>query len=171
MSLSVLQASFKKSTMTNNALQDYFRGQQVSLQWLPVLRAMALEMSAYTEGRELRQLFFKIGVRFAKDAEDFFQNAKTLSQLEEGINDFWTRINWGWVNFKESDDAIDITHQASPLAEAFGDEALNWSVGLLEGFYQAVFNGLGAGDTMAVRSVEESSSGLGVHLRYGRQAQ
>lgn len=157
--------------MTNNSLQDYFRGQQVSLQWLPVLRAMAFEMSAHTEVRELRQLFFKIGVRFAKDAEDFFQNAKTLAQLEEGINDFWTRINWGWVNFKESEDAIYITHQASPLAEAFGDDALNWSVGLFEGFYQAVFDGLGAGDTMAVRSVDESSGGLQVQLRYGRQPQ
>jgi hypothetical protein len=162
---------FFKLIMTNKSLQDYFRGQQVSLQWLPVLRAMALEMSAYTEVRELRQLFFKIGVRFAKDAEDFYRNAKTLAQLEESINDFWTRINWGWVNFKESDEAIDIDHQASPLAEAFGDEALNWSIGLLEGFYQAVFDGLGAGDAMVVLSVEESSRGLGIHLRYGRHAQ
>lgn len=156
--------------MTNKSLQDYFREQQVSLQWLPVLRAMALEMSANGEVSELRQLFFKIGVRFAKDAEDFYKDAKTLAQLEEGINDFWTRINWGWVNFKESDIAIDIDHQASPLAEAFGDEALNWSIGLFEGFYQAVFEGLGAGDVMVVRCVEESSPGLGIHLRYGQHA-
>lgn len=141
------------------------------MQWLPVLRAMALEMSAHTEARELRQLFSKIGARFAIDAEDFFQNTKTLAQLEEGINDFWSRINWGWANFQESDDAIYITHQASPLAEAFGDDSLNWSVGLFEGFYQAVFDRLGAGDTMAVRRVDESSSGLQVQLRYGRQPQ
>jgi hypothetical protein len=157
--------------MTNTSLQEYFRGQQVSLQWLPVLRAMASEMSANTEVGELKQLFFKIGGRFAKDAEDFFQNAKTLTQLEDGINDFWTRINWGWVNFKESDKAIDIDHQASPLAEAFGDEALSWSIGLLEGFYQAVFERLGAGDGMVVRSVEESFRGLAIHMRYGQHPQ
>jgi hypothetical protein len=157
--------------MTNNSLQDYFRGQQISLQWLPVLRAMALEMSANTEVQELRELFFKVGLRFAKDAEDYFQNAKTLAQLEDGINDFWARINWGWVNFKDSNDCIDILHQASPLAEAFGNDALNWSIGLLEGFYQAVFDGLGAGGTqMAVRSIEESINGFHIQLRYGQQA-
>jgi hypothetical protein len=157
--------------VTNNAFQEYFKGQQVSLQWSPVLRAMALEMSAHIDARELRHLFFKIGERFAKDAENVFQGVQTLAQLEERLNDFWARINWGWVTLKEADGAIDITHQAAPLAEAFGDEAFNWSIGLLEGFYQAVFDGLGAGDTMAVRSVDESASGLDVHLRYGRQAQ
>ncbi len=157
--------------MTNTAFQDYFRQQQVSVQWLPVLRAMALEMSAHIDARELRHLFFKIGERFAKDAENVFQGVQTLAQLEERLNDFWGRINWGWVALKEADGAIDIVHQAAPLAEAFGDEAFNWSIGLLEGFYQAVFDGLGAGDTMAVRSVDESASGLDVYLRYGRQAQ
>lgn len=156
--------------MTNNSLQNYFKGQQVSLQWLPVLRSMALEMSEHSDASELRQLFFKIGVRFAKDAEDFFLSAKTLAQLEEGINDFWTRINWGWVNFKESENSILITHQASPLAEAFGDDSLCWSVGLLEGFYQAVFNGLGAGDAMVVQSIDESPIGFDVYLSYGRPA-
>lgn len=157
--------------MTNNAFQDYFRGQQVSLQWLPVLRAMAREMSVHMEARELRQLFFKIGERFAKDAENFFQDVQTLTQLEENLNDFWARINWGWVDLKESNGAIDITHHAAPLAEAFGDEALSWSIGMLEGFYQAVFDGLGASDKMAVRSVDESSNGLDLHLRYGQQIQ
>ena len=117
-----------------------------------------------------RKLFSKIGARFAKDAEDFFQNAETLAQLEAGINDFWIRINWGWVNFTESEDAILINHQASPLAEAFGDDALNWSVGLFEGFYQAIFERLGAGHVMTVRCVDGSSSVLDVQLRYGRHA-
>jgi hypothetical protein len=81
--------------VTNNAFQEYFRGQQVSLQWSPVLRAMALEMSAHIDARELRHLFFKIGERFAKDAENVFQGVQTLAQLEERLNDFWARINWG----------------------------------------------------------------------------
>lgn len=155
--------------MTNNALQDYFRGQQVSLQWLPILRAMALEMSAHAEADELRHLFFNIGERFAKDTEDRFHGVQTLTQLEESLNDFWGRINWGWVDLREETGAIDITHHAAPLAEAFSDEALNWSTGLLEGFYQTVFNVLGASDTMVVRNVGESSGGVGVRLRYGHQ--
>ena len=155
--------------MTNDHFQDYFRAQQVPLQWLPVLRAMASELATQKESKELHQLFFKIGERFAQDTADLFKDAKTLTQLEASLNDFWARINWGWVNLIEAKGSIDIAHQAAPLAEAFGDEALHWSVGILEGFYQSVFTVLGASDTMCVRNVGElSSSGINVHLRFGR---
>ena len=64
--------------------------------------------------------------------------------------------------------SIDIAHHASPLAEAFGDEALEWSVGLLEGFYQTVFSVLGASEKMVVRSIGEISDGMDIRLRFGR---
>ncbi|MDO8776396.1 MAG: hypothetical protein Q7K57_48325 [Burkholderiaceae bacterium] len=154
--------------MARDNLQNYFRGQQVSLQWLPILRAMALEMSAHTAAKDLRHLFFNIGERFAKDAGDHFQDVQSLAQLEESLNDFWSRINWGWVSLNEVKGYIDITHQAAPLAEAFGDESLDWSVGLLEGFYQSVFSVLGASNSMVVRGVGEVSDGMDIHLRFGR---
>lgn len=154
--------------MTNEALQNYFREQQVSLQWLPVLRAMASEMSAQMPAEELLELFSKIGERFAVDTEEHFQDVETLAQLEESLNYFWARINWGWVTFQEAKGCIEITHSAAPLAEAFGDEALGWSVGLLQGFYQRAFSALGASDTMAVRAVGESTGGIDIHLRFGR---
>jgi hypothetical protein len=154
--------------MENDNLKNYFRGQQVSLQWLPVLRALALEMSAHAEPKDLRHLFFKIGVHFASDAEERFEGIQTLGELEETLNDFWAQMNWGWVEFKEVKAYIDITHYAAPLAEAFGDEALSWSVGLLEGFYQSLFKVLGASDTMLVQSVGESSGGMDIRLRFGR---
>ena len=47
-------------------------------------------------------------------------------------------------------------------------EALGWSVGLLQGFYQRAFSALGASDTMAVRAVGESTGGIDIHLRFGR---
>ncbi len=154
--------------MTNEALQSYFREQQVSLQWFPVLRAMASEMSAQMPADELLELFSKIGERFAVDTEEHFQDAETLAQLEESLNYFWARINWGWVTFREAKGCIEITHSAAPLAEAFGDEALVWSVGLLQGFYQRAFSALGASATMAVRTVGESTDGMDIHLRFGR---
>lgn len=154
--------------MTSENLESYFRGQQVSLQWLPVLRAMASEMSARMEANDLRQLFFRIGERFAKDTEDFFHGAQSLAELEESLNDFWSRINWGWVDLTEVKGYIDIDHHSAPLAEAFGDDALEWSIGLLEGFYQSVFSVLGAGDSMVVRGIDGLSSGMGVRLRFGR---
>lgn len=160
----------KALLMATDNLQNYFRGQQVSLQWLPVLRAMATELSAHTAAKDLRQLFFKIGERFAEDAGDRFQDAQTLVQLEENLNDLWAQINWGWVDLDEVNGCIDITHQAAPLAEAFGDEALVWSIGLLEGFYQNVFNVLGASDAMVVRGTGELTNGVDVRLRFGHQA-
>lgn len=154
--------------MATDTLQQYFRSQQVSLQWLPILRVMALEMAAYADAKDLRQLFFNIGERFAKDAEDRFEDVETLGQLEECLNDFWSRINWGWVDLNEIKGSIDIAHHAAPLAEAFGDDALEWSVGLLEGFYQTVFSVLGASENMIVRSIGEISDGMDIRLRFGR---
>ncbi len=104
--------------MAKDNLQNYFRGQQVALQWLPVLRAMASELSAQIDAKALRQLFFKIGERFAKDTDDLFHGAQSLVQLEERLNDFWLRINWGWVDLNEAKGFIEITHWAAPLAEA-----------------------------------------------------
>lgn len=157
--------------MANDNLQNYFRGQQVSLQWLPVLRAMASELAAQTDAKALRQLFFKIGERFAKDTDDLFQGAQSLGQLEERLNDFWLRINWGWVDLNEVKGFVEITHQAAPLAEAFGDDAIEWSIGLLEGFYQNVFSVLGASETMVVRGVGSLVGGMDVQLRFGRHAE
>ena len=154
--------------MASDKLQNYFRGQQVSLQWLPVLRAMATELTAQNDTEALRHLFFKVGQRFAKDTTDLFEGVQSLTQLEERLNDFWTRINWGWVDLKDVKDYIEISHQAAPLNEAFGDDARVWSVGLLEGFYQSVFGLLGASETMTVRAEEDSSEAMDVLLRFGR---
>ncbi|MEI6599176.1 MAG: hypothetical protein WCN21_01800 [Comamonadaceae bacterium] len=154
--------------MKNDNLQDYFRGQQVSLQWLPILRALAFEMSANAQTKELRQLFFKIGEHVANDAEDRFEAVRTLEQLEERLNDFWSQINWGWVDLTETKGYIEISHQAAPLAEAFGNDALEWSIGLLEGFYQSVFKVLGASETMVVQGIGESSNGMDIRLHFGR---
>ncbi|WP_147376928.1 cellulose biosynthesis protein BcsD [Noviherbaspirillum saxi] len=154
--------------MAINDIQQYFRTQQVPLQWLPILRAMAIEMSAYADAKDLHHLFFNIGERFAKNAESHFQGMQSLDQLEESLNDFWSRLNWGWVDLNELKGYIDITHQAAPLAEAFGDEALGWSVGFLEGFYQTVFAVLGASNKMVVRSTGDIVDGMELRLRFGR---
>ncbi len=151
--------------MTN--LQNYFRSQQVALQWLPVLRAMAQEMSASAETADLHSLFLNIGRHFANNAADSLRDLQTLDQLEEGLNDFWWRLNWGWVELSEVQGYIEIAHHAAPLAEAFGEEALAWSAGLLEGFYQTVFTALGANPNMAARLAGETGDGMLLRFRFG----
>ena len=67
-------------------------------------------------------------------------------------------------------DYIEISHHASPLSEAFGDDTLEWSVGLFEGFYQSVFSVLGAGETMAVRGMAVAAGDMDVQLLFGRHS-
>lgn len=155
--------------MASTDLETYFRSQQVPLQWLPILQAIGAELPTHTDARELRELLFRIGTRFAGGSETLFQAAQSLPQLEESLNDFWTRIQWGWVALSEDDSFIRVEHHAAPLAEAFGDDALPWSVGLLEGFYETVFRTLGAGASMVIRKGDTQTHGMGIHLHFGRE--
>jgi len=149
-------------------LQKYFRGQQVAMQWHPFLLAMASEMGEHLDEGVLRGLFAGVGRRLAADATDFFADIATLTELQECLNDFWGRMQWGWVHLQEGDDCVEIVHQAAPLAEAFGDESLVWSIGFLEGFYQSVFGLLGASRAMAVRAHDRQEDGFVLRLRFGQ---
>lgn len=154
--------------MEDMDLQRYFRGQMVQLQWHPFLRAMASQLAQQADTKALHTLFTGVGERFAVDAKDFFSDIHALSQLQESLNDFWGRMQWGWVTLGEGAGFVEITHYAAPLAEAFGEESLQWSVGFLEGFYQSVFGALGAAESMTVRTQEHFDDGLHVRLRLGR---
>ncbi len=156
--------------MTSKNLSSYFRGQQVSVQWLQILQAMALELSETADPSDLRQLFVKIGTRFSKDVDELFQDSKTLVELEASLDDFWSRINWGWVELSETKGGIDIRHYAAPLAEAFGDEFSVWTGGLLEGFYQNVFSVLDPSHSMSVIALNDLPDATEFHFRYGRHA-
>ncbi len=154
--------------MTENTLPAYFRQHQVSPQWLTVLRAMAQVLQAGQNETGPKALFFKIGEHLAHDIEARFVSIETLDDLEARINAHWSDLNWGWVCLKELDDAIGIEHHACPLAEAFGDAALPWTVGLLEGYYQTIFKVLGAGESMKVQVVEGVATATLIHLRFGQ---
>lgn len=153
--------------MEDMNLQRYFRGQMVQLQWHPFLRAMAAQLTHQADTQALHTLFTGVGQRFAADAEGFFVDIHTLAQLQESLNDFWGRMQWGWVVLREDAGCVQISHHAAPLAEAFGDECLQWSAGFLEGFYQSVFGILGAGESMTVRLQEQLDQGLHLRLRFG----
>lgn len=153
--------------MEDMNLQRYFRGQMVQLQWHPFLRAMAAQMAQHADAQALHALFAGVGQRFAVDAKDFFADIHALTQLQEGLNDFWGRMQWGWVTLREEAGCVEISHYAAPLAEAFGDECLQWSVGFLEGFYQSVFGILGATESMTVRARDHLDDGLHLRFRLG----
>jgi hypothetical protein len=146
-------------------LDDYFRSQQVPLQWSPVLLAMAQELSAHADEDSLHQLFVRIGARFAKSVESQFEGISTLAELTHALNDLWNRTQWGWVALKEARDGIEIEHKYAPLSEAFGAQTLTWTVGLLEGFYQTVFHLFGASEKMLVSYLGQQEDGFCIHLK------
>lgn len=154
--------------MSQDVLEQYFRAQQVDLQWLPVLRALSGELERHASADDLRALFSNTGKAFADEIAPRCEGIGTLGELQEVLNDFWMQLNWGWVEIAESGHVVVISHQAAPLAEAFGDEALAWSVGLLEGFYDAVFKFLGASADMHVSAVPEASSAMSLRLELGK---
>lgn len=154
--------------MDNSATATYFREQQMSLQWLPFLRALSDELLEQTDEASLRSLMFKVGQRFAQNARESFEGINTLSDLASALNDFFGRINWGCLELAEVPNAIMVTHFAPPLAEAFGDEALPWSVGVLEGFYQEIFMLLGANSAMTVAVQLEDSEPMALRFRFGK---
>ena len=128
---------------------------------------MAPELEAFAGAQGVHGLFFNIGQRYAGQALSQFDEVNTLDELEDRLNIFWQEQNWGWVRLEETAEGIDIAHRAAPLATAFGEESLGWSVGLLEGFYQAVFTVLGASDKMAVRNVGSGTDGMDIRLHLG----
>lgn len=137
--------------MIDAEFRAYFREQQVSLQWLPVLRALAAELEARESAETLRALFSAVGSQVAAEAVERLSQPDTLAALEQGLNDFWSLMHWGWVRLQDQGHTIGLAHCACPLVEAFGADSAIWSCGFLEGFYQTIFTRLGAVAELHVR--------------------
>lgn len=154
--------------MGESDLERYFRAQMVSPQWARVLRALAGVLGEQAGDDELRGLLHAVGARLAADAAaTCAARTETLADLQDCANAYWLEQRWGWVELTERQGWIDVVHHAAPLAEAFGPEALGWSCGLLEGFYETLFRALGADGGMVARTVEQAGGGLVLRLRFG----
>lgn len=150
-----------------NSLIDYYRTQQTAHQWVDFLSALADELSSQATDDELRSIFFAVGKRQALLLQNYLEDVRTLHQLEEALNDYWSRQHWGFVRFEEDRDHVRIHHAASPLSYAFGAEAMPWATGFLEGFYEQVFKVMGAGGGMHVVALSGEEDGLNLFFRFG----
>lgn len=152
--------------MENVELEQYFREQQVAPQWLLMLRALAQELGERADVADLRQLWAGVGNRAAQEVAARFDGINSLPELEQAFNAVWQEMNWGWVRFQEQGETVEIFHYCAPLVQAFGEEAVPWSIGVLEGFYQQIFSRLGADAAMQVQAV--GYDGMNIQLRFGR---
>lgn len=154
--------------MNSDVLLGYVRAQQVAPQWQGFLLALSSELSNQADDSTLRTLFYSIGVKLAADAQNTLSQVDTLAALQQGLNAYWGGMQWGWVEMAEVSGFVELTHYLAPLAQGLGDEALVWSVGLLEGFYHTVFQALGADPSLQLRYVQEPGDGLSLRFRFGR---
>ncbi len=154
--------------MTTENFKKYAKTVKIDAQFARLLRAMAAEMSSVSDAPDLRDFFFRIGEQFATAAGEAFENVESLEDLESCLNAFWAEMSWGWVELNEEDEGINISHQCAPLAQAFGDDSLAWSVGLLEGFYQTLFTEFGASDDMTMNCISASQDGMDIRLRFSQ---
>ena len=146
---------------------EYHLAQQCSRQWNPFLRAIAAEFQGKIDEAELRALMRRIGESMARSLE--LSPGDSLQELEASINSVWYGMDWGWVRLKEMQNHLSIEHFSSPLARAFGEEALSWTPALLEGIYAHWFSTLGADSSLRLRQ-SGSPGGVGepIEFRFGK---
>lgn len=140
-----------KVFMHANKSINYYAEQQSSRQWRDFLNSMGAELTVQLDHRELRQLMTRVGMRFA----DRFEVTKcvTLDDLQRCINTVWTDLDWGMVEFTESNNLLRIEHACSPLRAVFGGVSSSWNPAFLEGAYQRWFESIGIDPVLRVQQV------------------
>lgn len=145
----------------------YYQDQQISSQWLDFLRILAKELMEQADSEELHSLMFSTGDRLAAAFDGKLPRITDLDCLEDELNAYWRYMNWGYVHLDEDSDQISIAHYACPLATAFGEDALPWAIGFLEGFYQKIFHSLGASPHLRIRSADAPQDPLQLNFQFG----
>lgn len=130
---------------------EYFMGRACEGQWQSFLRAMAEELSQQMPAAELRAFLFLVGKRMA-DAHPL-PPGQTLTELEAHCNAYFGRIAWGWLRVRDLESSLEFLHSCAPLRQAFGDGAIGWASGVLEGLYAGWLAQMGAGDQLVLQQI------------------
>jgi len=128
---------------------DALLEQHLSPQWRGLLHALAAEFEAQLDRDELRELMFRVGMRFA--AEQPLAASESMTDLAAAFNARWAPIQWGRVELADEGNHLRIVHYGAPL-RAFGDEALAWTPAFLQGCYQAWLDVMGAKQLTVVQT-------------------
>jgi len=140
-----------------NKSLSYLATHMCDRQWRPFLQALADELGQQMEATERRQLMHALGRRIAADSP--LSEAQDLDTLSASMNEFWDRLEWGYVEIHEEDAYVALLHHCAPLRGGFGDAAMTWTPALLEGIYAQWFADFGAGDDLLLRQIGEPQGG------------
>ena len=111
----------------------YYQSSDCSVQWGDFLKTLASELDAQMSAEENRAFFYVLGARLADRLS--LPQADTLEALEQSINVQLRSIRWGWTRIRDIHSSLEIVHACAPMRQAFGDAAMSWSGGVLEGLY------------------------------------
>lgn len=130
---------------------NYYQSFACSEQWAEFLHALASELQAQMSPEENRAFFYVLGGRIA--ARMPLPGTATLEAFERSANERFRQIRWGWTQIRDVHSSLEIVHHCAPFRQAFGDAAMAWSSGLLEGVYSYWLKQLGAGQELQLRQV------------------
>lgn len=143
---------------------EYLLERQLSAQWCGFLTALADEFEAQLGPDELRQLFNRVGRRFAH-AQPLAPCAST-AELVHALNAVWMANDWGVVELADEPEYLRIVHSCAPLA-AFGANALEWTPAFLEGAYEQWLSEMGA-EGLSVRQASHLDDSASIEFRLSK---
>jgi hypothetical protein len=140
----------RMSDVDQGSLQ-YFQSRACNSQWAGFLRALAEELMQQMPVEELRAFFFVIGGRIA--TQNPLPGGASLADLESNANAYFNKLDWGWVKVRDLQSSLEFAHSCAPLRQAFGDNALSWASGLLEGLYATWLRQVGAANQLELHQI------------------
>lgn len=139
------------SAMLQNSL-EYFLDQPGDVEWSDFLTALGESLSAQMSVADVRAFFSVLGQRMARSHPI---QADTVEAMQAAVNVYFADRGWGFSEFSDVDDALQIKHACAPIRRAFGKAGLAYSPAILEGMYSEWLGQLGAGDTLKLTQVGE----------------
>jgi len=146
----------------------YMRERLFSRQWRPFMCSLMTELFSNFEVEEACGLLRQIGGRLA--AETPLPKLGTLEELETGVNEALSAMNWGYIRLSLVGAEIEIVHRAYPDIGAAQPARQAWRAGfgaILEGLYTTWLQMQGGRHDMRARTRPEASETLAVTLRFG----
>ena len=143
---------------TESSSLQYLMSRTEAPKWAAFLRVLADELNAQMSVEDIRAFFFVLGQRLG-EAESIGE-PESLDDLESLANQYFDRQGWGILQIRDVHTSLELVHHCAPLRAAFGDQAMKWSGGLLEGIYTAWLEQMGAGGELQLRQIGEIEGGM-----------
>lgn len=137
---------------------DYLMSRPVDVRWAGFLAVLADELAAQMSAAEIKAFFAVLGRRWARRMP--ISAGNDLATLEAAANKAFSSCDWGWVRIRDLHNCVEFLHSCAPLRSAFGEAAMAWAPGLLEGVYAEWLREQGAGQGLVLKHVGRAEGAL-----------